>query len=145
MKTQIGVVTLAVVLCCGRQVQAAEQSAPSVGQRARDEVQQLLKDRDEIRPKAKDAAQRLQDNGLSPASLGFERARATRDQEAASGSKLAAYERYLKTANKLERKIRDEVGRGVRGVGCDDIARFERLQAEIDLTRIRGLLPADEK
>jgi len=144
MKTQIGAVTLAVALCCGIQVQAAEQSA-SAAQHARDEAQPLLKDRDEARAKAKAAEQKLRDNGLSPASLGFESARATRDQQAASGSKLAAYDRYAKTAKQLEKKIQDEVYRGVRGVGCEDIARFERLQAEIDLARITGRLPAAEK
>jgi len=87
----------------------------------------------------------MRNNGLNPASLGFESARALRDRQALSGSKLAAYDRYLKTAKKLEKSIRDEVFRGVKAEPCQDIARFECLQAEVDLARVEGRLPEAEK
>lgn len=94
---------------------------------------------------AKAAEKKLREAGLEPESLGFEAARALRDRHGLAGSQLAAYDRYVKTANELEKKIQDEVQRGVRPVICQDIARFERLQAKVDLARISGRLPAQEE
>jgi hypothetical protein len=68
-----------------------------------------------------------------------------RDQQAASGSKAEAYDRYAKTARQIEKRIRDEVERGVLPPLAADIGRFERLQAEVDLARIAGRLPAEVK
>ena len=67
MRTKIGTVVIAVVLCYGIQVQAADEPARSPEQRARDEAQQLLKDRDEAQPKARAAEQTLHDNRLNSA------------------------------------------------------------------------------
>ena len=44
----------------------------------------------------------------------------------------------------IEKKIKDEVDRGVQPLIAADIARFERLQAEVDLARLAGRLPAQE-
>src|SRR5678809_1103695 len=77
-------------------LRAADQSLTSSAKLARDDAQQLLRDRDEARPKAKAAELKMRDAGLRPESLGFETAREARNQEAASGSKLAAYDRYAK-------------------------------------------------
>ena len=149
MKAHMKPLTLAIALCCAvlcsAPATAVDQPAPSEAQRAHDEAQQLLKDRDEARPKAKAAEQKLREGGLSADSLGFENARAIRDQQSASGSKATAYDRYAKTAKRLEKKIQDEVERGVRPIVCLDIARYERLQAEVDLARIAGRLPAREE
>jgi len=149
MKARNKAPALAVALCFTAawlvQPIAAQQPAPSPAQQAHDEAQRLLKDRNEARPKAKAAEKKLREGGLSPVLLGFEPARAIRDRRAASGSRLAAHDQYAKTAKQLEKKIRDEVERGVRPVICQDIARFERLQAEVDLARVAGRLPAKEE
>ena len=144
MKMQIGVVTLAAILCCGVHMQAADAPARSAAQVAHDEAQELLKERDAARPKAKAAEQKLREAGARPESLGFENAKALRDKQAASGAKATAYDRYAKTAKQIEKKIKDEVERGVQPVIATDIARFERLQAEVDLARLAGRLPAQE-
>jgi len=149
MKKQVKALALMIVvggcLACPLPAQSAEQSGLDSGKRAREESLQLLKDRDEARPKAKVAEQKMLDAGARPESLGFESARTARDKQAASGAKGAAYERYVKTAKQLEKKIKDEVERGVKAVVCLDIARFECLQAEVDLARIAGRLPAAEE
>ncbi len=146
MKKQIGAVTLAAILCCGIQMQGADVSAPSATQ-VRDEAQQLLKERDEARLKADAAVEQLRRAGRvrSAEELGFAGAKRVRDQEARSGSKTEAYERYAKTAKQLEKKTQKEVMVGTKPVLMNDIARFERLQAEVDLARITGRLPAVEK
>jgi len=144
MKKHIGAVTLAAILCCNIQLQAADEPARSATQVARDEAQRLLKERDEARPKAKAAEQKLREAGVQPESLGFENAKALRDKQAAAGAKATAYDRYAKTAKQIEKKIKDEVDRGVRPLLATDIARFERLQAEVDLARIAGRLPAQK-
>ncbi len=104
MKAHMKPLTLAIALCCGvlcsPPATAAEQPAPSAAQRAHDEAQQLLKDRDEARPKAKAAEQKLREGGPSPASLGFESARALRDKQVTSGASMVAYDRYAKAARK---------------------------------------------
>jgi hypothetical protein len=149
MKAQLKAAALIMLLCSGvfwpPTARAAEQPGPSTAQRAREEAQQLLKERDEAQVKAKIAEQKMRDAGLRPESLGYESARATRNQSAAAGSKLAAYDRYARTTKEMEKRIKDEVFRGTRGVSCQDIARFESLQAEVDLARVAGRLPAEEK
>ena len=145
MKKQIGVFAVAAILCCGNRMHAADEPARSPAQVAHDESQQLLKERNEARPKAKAAEQKLREGGgVQPESLGFESAKALRDKQAASGARATAYDRYAKTAKQIEKKIKDEVERGVLPVIAADIARFERLQAEVDLARIAGRLPAQE-
>lgn len=143
MQKHIGVVTLAAILCGGIQMQAAEP-ARSTSELAHAEGQQLLKDRNEAIPKAQAAKQKLREAGGSPESLGFESAKALRDKQAASGAKATAYDRYAKTAKKIERRIKEAVERGEQPVFATDIARFERLQAEVDLARLAGRLPAQE-
>src|SRR5688572_28250218 len=138
MKKQIGVFAVGAALCCGINMQAADAPARSAAQVAHDDARQLLKERDEARPKAKAAEQKLREAGVQPESLGFESARALRDKQAAAGAKATAYDRYVKTAKQIEKKIKDEVDRGVRPLLATDIARFERLQAEVDLARIAG-------
>src|SRR5262245_46046366 len=68
MKTQTALVTSAIVLSCGLlwlpPMKAAEQPASSAAQRAHDEAQQLLRDRDEARPKAKAAEKKLREAGV---------------------------------------------------------------------------------
>jgi hypothetical protein len=149
MKTQIKSVAVAMIFCgsvlCSLSAQAAEQPAPPDSKRAHDEAQQLVKDRDEARPRAKIAEQKMREAGARPESLGYESAKATRDREASSGSKATAYSRYAKTTKEIEKKIRDEVYRGVQPLLSEDIARFERLQAEVDLARLMGRLPAQEQ
>jgi hypothetical protein len=149
MKAQMKSATIAMALYCGllcpALTQAAEQSAPSAAQRAHNDAQRLLREWDAARPKAQAAERLMRESGLNPASLGFDSARELRDRQALSGSKLEAYDRYFKTAKKLEKSIREEVYIGTKAVLCQDIARFERLQAEVDLARIEGRLPAAEK
>ena len=145
MKKQIGVVTLAAMLCGGVQMQAADEPARSSGQIVRDEAQQLLKERDEARAKAQAAEKKLREAGAAPSeSLGFASAKSLRDQQAAAGATASAYDRYAKTAKQIEKRIKDEIDRGLQPLLVADIARFERLQAEVDLARIDGRLPAQE-
>jgi len=124
--------------------QAVETNSPAV-----DEAQQLLKARDEARVKAIAMEARIRETGTRFDSLGFDGARSARDRELATArsfvEKLAAYDRYAEAAKRMERKIRDEVERGVRPVGVEEIARFERLQAEFELAEVRGRLPASTK
>jgi len=108
---------------------------------AAEQAQQLLKDLDEAQPKAKRAEKIMRDSGWDPATLGFREARVTRDKEAASGSKSAAYNRYAKKARQLERQAQSDAEAGRIGTPCLDIARLERFQAEVDLARVTGLLP----
>jgi hypothetical protein len=147
MKKQIGVVTLTALLCCGIQTQAADESTPSAAQVARDKAQQLLKERDEARTKAQAAEKKMREAGAAARveSLGFASAKRLRDQEAASGTKATAYVRYAKAARQIEERIKDEIDRGLQPPIVADISRFERLQAEVDLARIEGRLPAKEK
>lgn len=149
MKVRIKPPALAVALCLAlaslTHATAAVQSAPSPSRQAYLEAQQLLKERNEAKPIAKAAETKLREAGLDPGSLGFGSARAIRDRQAESGSRLAAYAGYVKTTKELEKKIRNEVTRGVQPVISQDIARFERLQAEVDLARIAGRLPAREE
>jgi len=105
------------------------------------EIQQLLKARDDAQVKAKAAEKELREAGVLIDSLGFDSARVTRDQQASTGSKLAAYDLYAKTAKRLERKVQTEVEVGKRQVRFSDIARFERLQAEVELAQVEGRLP----
>ena len=104
------------------------------------EIQQLLKARDDAQVKAKAAEKELREAGVIIDSLGFDSARATRDQRASTASKLAAYDRYAETAKRLERKVQTEVEMGQRQVRFSDIARFERLQAEVELAQVKGRL-----
>jgi hypothetical protein len=149
MKVRIATVALATVFCgsllCVPSIRAAEQPVPSDSKRAHDEAQQLVKDRDAARVKAKAAEQKMRDAGQRVESLGFVSAKATRDRQAASGSKATAFDRYAKATREMEKKIQDEVSRGVQPLLCEDIARFERLQGEVELARLLGRLPAEEK
>ena len=116
----------------------------SAAQRAAEEAQQLLKARDEARLKAAAAEKRLTESGAPVGSLGFDRARVERDRFLAaakdSREKLAPYYRYANEAKRLERTLEDEVVRGVRPVDVREIARFERLQAEVELAQAQGRL-----
>lgn len=147
MKKQIGLLTLVVALCGVVPLQAADVPAVSEAKINRDQAQQLLKERDEARPKAEAAEKKMRDAGAGPRvdALGFASAKSLRDQQAASESKARAYDRYARTAKQIEKRIQDEVYRGLQPPLAADIARFERLQAEVDLARIAGLLPAEEK
>jgi len=143
MRKRLGLVAAA--LCGVAPIQAADAPARSAAQIAHDEAQQLLKERNEARPKAEAATKKLRDAGVRPESLGFESAKALRDQQAAAGAKGQALDRYAKTAKRIEKKIQDEVYRGVQPPLAGDIAHFERLQAEVDLARYSGRLPAKEE
>jgi beta-lactamase regulating signal transducer with metallopeptidase domain/HEAT repeat protein len=107
-------------------------------------AQQLVKARDEARLKAAAAEKKLTESGAPAGSLGFDRARGERDTLLAaardSREKLAAYYRYANEAKRLERSIEDEVLRGVRPVDVREIARFERLQAEVEMALAQGRL-----
>ena len=149
MNTQLKLLTFTIVLSagvlCSPPVQAADETAPSAAQRAHDEAQQLLKARDDARVKAKAAEKKLREAGVHIDSLGFDSARAARDQQASTGSKLAAYARYAKTAKRLERKAQTEVEQGKRAMAFSEIARFERLQAEVELAQVEGRLPVTKE
>jgi RNA polymerase sigma factor (sigma-70 family) len=106
-----------------------------------DEIQQLLKARDDAKVKAKAIEKRMREAGVQIDSMGFDSARVTRDQQASAGSKLAAYDLYAKTAKRLERKVQTEEELGKRMIGFSEIARFERLQAEVELAQVEGRLP----
>ena len=110
-----------------------------------DEAARLLSERDEASVKAEAAVKKMWEAGKGGRedALGF--ARKLRDEQAASGSKLEAYKRYAATAREIEEKTQKEVEVGARSPLEADIAHFERLQAEVDLARITGRLPAQEK
>ena len=110
-----------------------------------DEAARLLRERDEASVKAEAAVKKMWEVGKGGRedALGF--ARKLRDEQAVSGSKLEAYKRYAATAREIEEKIQKEVEVGARSPSEADIAHFERLQAEVDLARITGRLPAEEK
>ncbi len=144
MKNQIGLIALVAALSwCG--CKPATKSAGTDAQA--DPAQHLLKQRDEARPKAEAAEKRMREAGAGAQveALGFASAKSLRDQQAASGSKAEAYERYANTAKQIEQKIQVDVQLGAQSQSAADIARFERLQAEVDLARITGQLPAEEK
>jgi hypothetical protein len=145
MKAHLGFITLLATLCSIALSQAADESTRSTAQAARAEAQQLLKDRDTAGAKVTAAEQILRAAGIAPESLGFATAKTERDQRAAAGSKATAYDRYAKTAKQIEKRIQEEISRGERHAAAADIARFERLQAEVDLARIAGRLPAQEE
>jgi hypothetical protein len=145
MKKQIGLIALVAALCGATQIQAADEPKRSPAQIARDEAQQLLKDRNEARPKAEAAVKKLREAGVRTELLGFDSAKALRDEQVKSGEKGQALDRYAKAAKQIEKKIQDEIDRGVRPPLAADIARFERLQAEVDLARHTGRLPAKEE
>ena len=69
----------------------------------------------------------------------------TSTQMKGTGAKGQALDRYAKTAKRIEKKIQDEVYRDVQPPLAGDIAHFERLQAEVDLARYSGRLPAKEE
>jgi hypothetical protein len=144
MKTQIGAVTFALLLCAAVQVRSADAPDRSEGQTAGEDALQLIKDRDEALPKAKAAEQELRNAGASPI-IEFESAKALRDKEAASGSKFLAYDRYAKSAKRIEKKIQEDVYHGDKSSIATNIARFEHLQAEVDLARVAGRLPAKQE
>jgi hypothetical protein len=144
MKTQIWRITLAALLC-GTLVTHAAVVEPTDSKIAREEAQQLLKNRNDARPKAEAAEQKLRDAGRHPDTLGFEKAKALRDEQAAAGDKATAYARYARTAQEMETQINQQVAVGRQPVLAGDIARFERLQAEVELARLLGRLPAQEE
>ena len=123
-------------------LRAADNPTSSTTPPVSAEVKQLLKDRDEAMMKARVAEQKMKEAGVKIDSLGFDTARATRDKQAATpGAKQAAYAQYVKTAKELEKKVQGEVQQGKRAAGFNDIARYERLQAEVDLAEVDGRLP----
>jgi len=146
MKTQIRKMTVAAILCgtLGMHAAVVEPTQPD-SKITREEAQQLLKDRNEARPKAEAAEQKLRDSGRRPEALGFEKAKALRDEQATAGDKATAYARYARTAKEMETQIKRQVEVGQEPVIAADIARFERLQAEVDLARLMGRLPAQEE
>jgi hypothetical protein len=138
--------TLAAMLCGSLGMHAAVvEPNQSNSKIAREEAQQLLKDRNDARPKAEAAEQNLRNEGRRPEALGFEKAKALRDEQAATGDKATAYARYAKTAKEMETQIKRQVEVGLEPIIAADIARFERLQAEVDLARLMGRLPAQEE
>ena len=140
MKTQIRRMTLAAMLCGAFGMRAAVvEPVRSDSTIAREEAQQLLKDRNDARPKAQAAEQKYRDVGVRPEALGFEKAKAIRDEQA-----VTVYDRYVKTTKEMETLIKSQVVDGKQPPMAADIARFERLQAEVDLARIQGWLPAEE-
>ena len=146
MKILIRKMTLAAMLCGALGLQAAVvEPARSDSKTAPEEAQQLLKERNDARPKAEAAEQKLRDSGRRPAALGFEKAKALRDEQAAAGDKATAYASYAKTAKEMETQIKRQVDLGQQPLIAADIARFERLQAEVDLARLMGRLPAQEE
>ena len=146
MKTQIRTMTLAAMLCGTLGMHAAVvEPTQSDSKISREEAQQLLKDRNDARPKAEAAEQNLRNAGRRPEALGFEKAKTLRDEQAAAGDKATAYARYAKTAKEMETQIKRQVEVGLEPVIAADIARFERLQAEVDLARLMGRLPAQEE
>jgi hypothetical protein len=100
---------------------------------------------EEERPKAKAAQKRLREGGKPYNFLGFDNARSARDQHLRTANsareKLAIYEEHVKAAKRLERQIHDEVTGGLHPVEFSVIARFERLQAEVELAQAEGRLP----
>jgi hypothetical protein len=146
MKTQIRRITLAAMLCGTLGTYAAVVEPPqSDAKIAREEAQQLLKERNEARPKAEAAAAKLRDAGRRPEALGFEKAKTLRDEQAAAGNKATAYARYAQTTKEMEARIKRQVVLGQQPIIAEDIARFERLQAEVELARLLGRLPAQEE
>lgn len=146
MKTQIRRMMLAAMLCGTLGMHAAVvEPTQSDSKIAREEAQQLLTDRNDARPKAEAAEQKLRDSGRRPEALGFEKAKTLRDEQAAAGDKATAYARYAKTAKEMETQIKRQVEVGLEPIIAADIARFERLQAEVDLARVLGRLPAQEE
>ena len=149
MSNRIKILMTAMILSsgvlCSLPAQESAGATSSAAQRAHDEAQQLLRARDEARQKARVAQKKLLEAGVRLDPLGFDSARATRDQQVTatnqSGDKLASYDRYAKSAKRLERKIQTEIEAGIRPIEAGDIARFERLQAEVELAQAEGRLP----
>ena len=112
-----------------------------------EEMQTLLKARDDAWAKVEAGENKSQENGKGSRlnTLGFEVARKSRELQAESGSKGEAYKRYVETARAMEEKIQKQVDIGARPPLDADIARFERLQAEVDLARVEGRLPTADK
>lgn len=141
MKTHLWIMTLVAILCGGSGMWAADVEPPRADSKCgREEAQQLLKDWNDARPKAEAAAQKIRDAGRRPEALGLEKAKVLRDEQA-----VIAYDRYAKTAKEVETFINRQIGVGQQPPIMADIARFERLQAEVDLARIKGWLPAQEE
>ena len=146
MKTQIWRMTLAAMLCGSLGIHAAVvEPTQSHSKIAREEAQQLLKERNDARLKAEAAEQKFRDSGRRPEALGFEKAKVLRDEQAAAGDKATAYARYVRTTKEMETQTKSQVEVGQQPVIASDIARFERLQAEVDLARLMGRLPAQEE
>jgi hypothetical protein len=148
MKMQMSQIVPIFVLSCGVLFMPARvvgQTASATPETRRLEAQQLLKDRDAAKPKAIAAEKKLREAGFKVETLGFVVARANRDREFASNSDVGEYSFYAKAARKLEEEIKDDVERGVKPALSLDIARFERLLAEVDLARMEGRLPAREE
>jgi hypothetical protein len=127
----------------------AQQSNPPAGQSPTNEAQQLLKARDEARPKAKAAEKRLRAGGKPYDFQGFEKAREARDRQLKTTKnpreKLVVYMEYAKAAKRLERQIHDEVTRGLHPADFSVIAHFERLQADVELAQAEGRLPVPQE
>lgn len=153
MSTRIKVLATAMFVSggvlCSSPAQETVAAASSAAQRAHDEAQRLVRARDEARQKATVAEKRLREAGVRLDPLGFETAHAGRDRQIAaanqSGDRLAEYDRYAKAARRLERKIQTEIEAGVRPIDVGDIARFERLQAEVELAQAEGRLPVSNQ
>jgi hypothetical protein len=106
----------------------------------------LIKAWDEARPKAKAAERRLREGGKPYDFQGFEKARAARDHQLRTAKsaegRVAAYAEYVKAAKRLEKHVEEEVNRGAEPIDFLPVARFERLQAEVDLAQVEGRLPS---
>jgi hypothetical protein len=143
MNIQIRRITLAAMVCiCSALFAQVADPEPdrSDSKMTREKAQQLLKDLNDARPKAEAAEQQSRNAGVRPPTeSGFAKAKALRDEQA-----VTAYERYIKTTREMEIQIKEQAQAGRQPFAAKDIARFERLQAEVDLARIQGWLPAQE-
>jgi hypothetical protein len=122
-----------------------EQATDLARKMAPDDAQQLLKARDEAQLRAKAAEKKLVEAGMPVDSLGFDQARLERARQLAAAKsldeQLAVYARYVTAARELERKVELEVTAGARPIDFREMARFERLQAEVELAQAAGRLP----
>jgi beta-lactamase regulating signal transducer with metallopeptidase domain len=111
-----------------------------------DEMQTLLKARDEARAKAEAVELKMREAGKDPRLPLFSAARAERDKQVAAArdqsQRLLAYERYAEEAGNLERQLLRDIDVGKQSVGMQHLARYETLCAEVDLLRAKGRAPA---
>ena len=119
MKSQIRILTLIALVCGAFGMQAADfEPARSDSKIAREEAQRLLNERNEARPKAEAAEQKLRDSGRGPEALGFDKAKALRDAQAVAGDTATAYDRYAKTAKEIGMHFRLRLPYEIRQLYC---------------------------